>query len=98
MGSGDGGVKAHNEVMLLVCLSQVVCEHSNLLASACAVARAFPLYSRKTRTTPPTQTVSVSFLLVGAGSAPSDPTPLTDDEVKCITALSEGGCGLASHW
>lgn len=73
----------------------MVCERGNLLASACAVARAFPLFSRKTRTTPPSQTVSISFLLVGASSAPHDPTPLSDEDVKCITALSEGGCGFA---
>ena len=65
-----------------------------MLASGCAVARAFPLYSRKTPGPSP-QTVTVGFIVVGDEAA-----PLNDDDVKCLTAECEGewvwssGCGL----
>ena len=64
---------------------QVVCERGELLASGCAVARAFPTYSSKTASTPP-QTVTVGFIVVGGGAS-----PVTDDDIKCLSAECEGG-------
>ena len=69
-------------------LFQVVCERGDVLASGCAVSRAFPLYSSKT---PPTNhhTVTIGFLVVGGGAS-----SITDDDIKCLTAESEGGRSL----
>lgn len=66
----------------------VVCERDNLFASGCAVARAFPLYSRKTVKSGVTVnaekvTVSVEFVLVG-GSA------VTDQDVEVLTHAAKG--------
>lgn len=63
----------------------MVCARSEVLASACAVARAFPVYSRKTHDHKK-QTVCVGFLIVG-----SDASPLTDEEVECLNVVCEGG-------
>ncbi len=74
--------------LLLTCISyfQVVCERSEVLALACAVSRAFPLYSRKSSGgSPQRQVVNVGFLLVGG-----DTTPLTDDDVLCLSRVCEG--------
>ena len=77
-------------------LPQVVCERSEVLASGCAVSRAFPSYSRKTPAAPP-QTVSVGFMVVGEAAA-----PVTEEDVKCLTALCEGelvwGYGSMGVW
>ena len=54
-----------------------------MLASGCAVCRAFPTYSLKTKSRKE-QTVTVGFVLVG------DNPPVTDDDVKCLNALCEG--------
>jgi hypothetical protein len=62
----------------------VVCERGEMLASGCAVARAFPTYSSKTPSTPP-QTVTVGFIVVGGGAS-----PVTDDDIKCLSAECEG--------
>ena len=77
-------------------LPQVVCERSEVLASGCAVSRAFPSYSRKTPAASP-QTVSVGFVVVGEAAA-----PITEEDVKCLTALCEGelvwGYGSMGVW
>ena len=62
----------------------MVCGRKEVLASAGAVARAFPVYSRKTHGYKK-QTVSVGFVTVG-----SDASPLTDKEVECLNVLCEG--------
>lgn len=75
---------------------QIVCERADLFASACAVARAFPTYSRKSRSTPsaaggdaeaPT-VVHVEFVIVENGSV-SDAT-LTADEISVFTDAASG--------
>lgn len=63
-----------------------MCERSDVYASACAVSRAYPLYSRKTSnntapSTPPT--VYVHFLIVSEDS-PSVQTPLSASEIACL--------------
>ncbi|XP_059484921.1 probable aminopeptidase NPEPL1 [Neocloeon triangulifer] len=70
----------------------VVCERSDVYASACAVARAYPLYSRKTSSnstssTPPT--VSVYFLIVSEDS-PVVEAPLLASEVECLQSAAFG--------
>ncbi|XP_065332008.1 probable aminopeptidase NPEPL1 [Cloeon dipterum] len=70
----------------------IACERSDVYASACAVARAYPLYSRKTSSnagtgTPPT--VSVYFLIVSDDS-PSVEVPLLSSEIACLQSVSYG--------
>ena len=64
--------------------SQVVCERNEVLASGCAVSRAFPLYSRKTPSAA-SQTITVGFIVVGDKAS-----PVTDEDVQCLTAECEG--------
>ncbi|XP_033096251.1 probable aminopeptidase NPEPL1 isoform X2 [Anneissia japonica] len=65
----------------------IVCERKSVFASGCAVARAFPLYSRKTGANKlRKRTVTVEFILVGEGSNQS----LSEDEMKCLQEASEG--------
>ncbi|XP_055547629.1 probable aminopeptidase NPEPL1 [Wyeomyia smithii] len=74
----------------------IVCERSNVFASACAVARAYPLYCRKSAkpvdtynsVQNPTQPskISVEFVLLGdAGDA-----SLTDEDVKVLKYAADG--------
>uniref|UniRef100_A0A182R0W1 Cytosol aminopeptidase domain-containing protein n=1 Tax=Anopheles farauti TaxID=69004 RepID=A0A182R0W1_9DIPT len=69
----------------------IVCEKQDLLASACAVARAFPLYSRKTvkgvtvDAVPPT--VHIEFLLVGGDEAN---TEITEEDVLVLANVTVG--------
>ena len=64
---------------------QVVCERSEILASGCAVSRAFPVYNRKSGESKTPQKVSVGFIPVG-----EDTQEVGDDEVKCLGALCRG--------
>ncbi|KAJ9586400.1 hypothetical protein L9F63_019952, partial [Diploptera punctata] len=65
----------------------IVCERSDVFASACAVARAFPMFTRKTSNNPShvsNITASVEFLLVpGADSQ-------TADDLKCLESVCAG--------
>lgn len=65
----------------------VVCEWQDVFASACAVARAFPVFSRKSTGTPVSHSVTVEFLLVdGVGGC----RHLGEPELRCLTAAAEG--------
>ncbi|XP_067006102.1 probable aminopeptidase NPEPL1 isoform X2 [Anabrus simplex] len=81
----------------------IVCERSDVFASACAVARAFPLYSCKTSNNPNhnnNTTVSVEFLIVpssdshtGAGErngVPDEASTLSPDDVNCLANVCHG--------
>ena len=46
---------------------QVVVEKSDVVASACAVARAFPLFTHKSSASQLFRTVTVEFVVVGTG-------------------------------
>ncbi|CAH1779273.1 unnamed protein product, partial [Owenia fusiformis] len=59
----------------------IVCERANAFASACAVARAFPLYSRKSGVGLTKRTVTVEFIFVGENSE----DPLSDKDLQCMT-------------
>lgn len=79
----------------------IVCERQDVLASACAVARAYPIYSRKTlkpasaangtggaagNASPPTSaTVRVEFILVDGGQ--DDVQPLSDNDLVCLEEI-----------
>ncbi|XP_071958210.1 probable aminopeptidase NPEPL1 [Antedon mediterranea] len=65
----------------------IVCERKSVFASGCAVARAFPLYSRKTGANKlRKRTVTVEFILVGEDSDQS----LTEDEMNCLEQAAKG--------
>ncbi|XP_077982867.1 putative aminopeptidase NPEPL1 [Glandiceps talaboti] len=82
--------RAHSITKLVrICLTGVgdecvllVCERSDVFASACAVARAFSLFSRKSGSTKSSKarTVTVEFVLVGAGKD----NPLTEAEAQAL--------------
>lgn len=64
---------------------KVVCERSDAFASGCAIARAFPTFSRKSskvKMTP--KTVTVEFVLVG-----KDDSPITTEDAECMSAVAE---------
>lgn len=67
----------------------IVCEKKDLFASACAVVRAFPLFSRKNRrgTTPPV-TVNVEFILMEGDKILLE--PLSQPEISCIESVARG--------
>lgn len=74
----------------------IVCERNNIFASACAVARAYPLYSRKSCKSPDTGIinnaslepikVSVEFVLVDG----VDGKTLTDEDIKMLQNAADG--------
>ena len=62
-----------------------MCERHNAFASACAIARAFPLYSRKSsRAKLRSRTVIVEFVLVGQNN-----TPISDEDAVCMSVVAE---------
>ncbi|KAG1675928.1 putative aminopeptidase NPEPL1 [Nymphon striatum] len=65
----------------------IICETIDVFASACAVARAFPIFNRKTNlpknTISPRQ-VACEFHLIGEGSEEN----LTPSDIDCLTDLS----------
>ncbi|XP_077503041.1 putative aminopeptidase NPEPL1 granny smith protein isoform X1 [Amblyomma americanum] len=65
----------------------VVCEWQDVFASACAVARAFPVYSRKSSGNPGSHSVTVEFLLVDGGGGGRH---LGEPELRCLSAAAEG--------
>uniref|UniRef100_T1J675 Cytosol aminopeptidase domain-containing protein n=1 Tax=Strigamia maritima TaxID=126957 RepID=T1J675_STRMM len=64
----------------------IVCEREDAFASACAVARAFSLYSRKSGQSSHRNNVNVEFLLVGASAK----QPLTQSDFACMSDATYG--------
>ncbi len=62
----------------------MVCERADVLASACAISRAFPIYNGKSDKRGD-QLVEVEFILVE-----KDATPLNEEEATCLNAMCEG--------
>ncbi|KAH8273176.1 hypothetical protein KR018_008543 [Drosophila ironensis] len=82
----------------------LVCERENLFASACAVVRAFPVYSRKTGngqagnksqfscgdgSDTSRNVVNVEFIVIDKDGG-VESCPLTEDEIKCIDEAARG--------
>ncbi|KAM9296879.1 putative aminopeptidase NPEPL1 [Gastrophryne carolinensis] len=65
----------------------MVCERSEVFASACAIARAFPLFSRRSSASRRTdkKSVVVEFLLIGPNNGPMETSTL-----KCLESATEG--------
>ncbi|XP_063815462.1 probable aminopeptidase NPEPL1 isoform X2 [Pseudophryne corroboree] len=64
----------------------MVCERSEVFASACAIARAFPLFTRRSTACRRTdkKSVVVEFLLIGQNNGPMEVT------LKCLETVTEG--------
>lgn len=66
-------------------LFKVVCERKEAFASACAIARAFPLYSRKSsKGKMPSKTITVEFVIVGDNN-----TPISSEDANCMSIVAE---------
>uniref|UniRef100_A0A1A8FJD4 Aminopeptidase-like 1 n=1 Tax=Nothobranchius korthausae TaxID=1143690 RepID=A0A1A8FJD4_9TELE len=65
----------------------MVCERSDVFASACAIARAFPIFSRRSASSRRTEKkhVTVEFLIVG-----HDSNPLDAAELECLSNAADG--------
>ncbi|XP_029076013.1 syntaxin-16 isoform X4 [Monodon monoceros] len=65
----------------------MVCERSDAFASACALARAFPLFTQRSGASrrPEKKTVTVEFFLVGQDNGPVEVSTL-----QCLTSATEG--------
>ncbi|KAM9859185.1 putative aminopeptidase NPEPL1 [Aulostomus maculatus] len=65
----------------------MVCERSDVFASCCAIARAFPIFSRRSTTSRRAEKkqVTVEFVIVGQDSSPPDAA-----ELECLTNAAEG--------
>lgn len=70
-------------------LLQVVCERQHVYASGCAVARAFPLYSRKFSRSgeESTITVSVEFLMLEEDGSVA---LLSQDQASALQSSADG--------
>ncbi|CAL1284920.1 unnamed protein product [Larinioides sclopetarius] len=64
----------------------VVCEYKHLLASACAVARTYPVYCKKSHRTP--YSVTVEFIVCDSSNY-SKHLPLTDADISCLQAAAD---------
>ena len=65
---------------------QIVCERSDVLASACAIARILPRYSAKSNQSDTTHTVTVEFVLVGHDKNMA----LTKDDLESLSVMASG--------
>ncbi|KAI2663846.1 putative aminopeptidase NPEPL1 [Labeo rohita] len=65
----------------------MVCERSDVFASACAIARAFPLFTRRSASSRRTEKkhVTVEFLTVG-----QDNGPLEVSTLECLASAADG--------
>lgn len=69
----------------------IVCERQDVFASGCAVARAFPVYSRKSSSLQQAANqvphkVTVEFIVVDSAGG----RPLGEPELRCLAAAAEG--------
>lgn len=73
----------------MFCLDQMVCERSEVFASACAIARAFPLFTRRSTSSRRTEKkrVTVEFVTVGQDNGPLELSTL---EVRLINTETNG--------
>ena len=65
---------------------QIVCERSCVFASACAAARAYPLFSRRLGSKGSSaRVVTIEFILVGENSS----KPLTDGDIQTLAVTAD---------
>ena len=63
-----------------------MCERADLFASACAIARAFPLYMGKSNLSEALRVVTVEVVLVGQGSDEA----LSDADIQALCVAGNG--------
>jgi len=66
----------------------IVCERKDAYASGCAVARAFPTYSRKTSGSNVSNTVTVEFIIVQGNE--KEAVELTQEDIQALEAAAYG--------
>ena len=72
--------------MWFIYFQQIVCERSTVFASACAAARAFPIFSRRAGSkTSSAHVVTIEFVLVGKNSSQR----LTDEDIKTLAVTAD---------
>ena len=75
-------------------LLQIVCERSEVYASACALVRAFPTFSRKTSPTAPDssspKTKEKSSHVVNVEFICTDGRSVTEEDVQCLNHAARG--------
>ncbi|KAK7114808.1 probable aminopeptidase NPEPL1 [Littorina saxatilis] len=64
----------------------LTCERADLFASACAIARAFPLFMGKSNLSDAPRVVTVEVVLVGPGSDEG----LSESDIQALSAASDG--------
>ena len=73
---------------------QIVCDRSEVFASACALVRAFPQYSRKTNSTASDSSVpkpkEKSSHMVNVEFICTDGRSLTEEDVSCLNHVARG--------
>ncbi|KAK7915651.1 hypothetical protein WMY93_011412 [Mugilogobius chulae] len=69
------------------CIWSMVCERSDVFASACAISRAFPIFSRRSSASRRSEKkrVTVEFMIVGAESS-----SLEQPELECLSNAADG--------
>ena len=70
---------------------QLVCERSNLYASVCAIARAFPCYTRKSNpSSRSTRTVHIEIILASPAAEGQLTEVVSDDDLVCLKQAMRG--------
>lgn len=73
----------------------VVCEKSEVFASACAIARAFPQYTKKTSNSAESYTVNVEFLVIPSiVSSENNHSPMAELSDQELKILEDAACGI----
>lgn len=67
----------------------IICERNNVFASACAIVRAFPLYSRKSGQDNQSYTVNVEFVVIETDGS-INTQPLTNEDIACLEEAARG--------
>ena len=77
---------------------QLVCERADMFASACAIARAFPLYMGKSNLSEAARMVTVEVVLVGQGKeegvsqADIDAMTVASDSIRLAAKITDMPC------
>lgn len=66
----------------------ILCDYGDVFASACAVARCFPLFSKKAKHENSPRTIMVEFIVTTNDG--TEPYFLTESDLNCLTVAAEG--------
>ncbi|XP_017780863.1 PREDICTED: probable aminopeptidase NPEPL1 [Nicrophorus vespilloides] len=68
----------------------IVCEKKDVYASGCAVARAFPTYSRKTTISNSNNNVTIEFIVIPNQESNDDSLDVTPEDLRVLDAAAYG--------